>query len=177
MTLVKHSKTGRIGEVIKENAVTFLVKTLKEGYETIYQEVLWKKQDVESYTEPVKEKSFYDKMRERNMEDAKNLPTSPQEISQTILWLKMAIIDRVEKIENRIDDKLCTFRDSKGKFGFTEEYVNVLMQMAYDEGHRRATDDLSSYHKRETSNMKSALDKIRDVLDDAGWIDNDEYYY
>lgn len=173
MALIKHFKTGRIGEIIKENAKTFSVKTLKEGYETIYENVLWKKQDVDPYTEPVKEKSFYDKMREKNMEDAKNLPTSPQEASQTILWLKMAIIDRIEKIENRTNDELHTFRDSNGKFGFTEGYVNILMQMAYDEGHKKATNDLSTHHKNQISNMKLTIDKIIDTLEEGGFIDNE----
>jgi hypothetical protein len=173
-TLVKHLKNERIGEIIKENPKTFLVKTLKVGYETIYEKVLWKKEDVSSYTEPVKEKSFYDKMRERNMEDAKNLPTTPKEASQTILLLKMAIIDRVEKIEKRDhkEDNIFTFREkSTDRFGFTENYVNILMQMAYDEGHKNATETLTKRYNSSTQLMKDALDKIKDALDDANWIE------
>ena len=174
--LVKHIKKDRIGEIIKNNSKTYTVKTLKNGYTTIYEEVLWKKQDTESYIEPIKEKSFYDKMREKNMEDAKNLPTTPKEASQAILYLKMAIIDRVEKIENRTTDKLCTFREPSGRFGFTEEYVNILMQVAYDEGHKRATKDLTSTYNNSTIRMKNALDKIKDALDDADWIEYQNNY-
>jgi len=178
--MVKHIKSERIGEIIKENPKTYLVKTLKEGYTTIYDEESWKKEHTELYIVPPKEKSFYDKMRERNMEDAKNLPTTPKEASQTILWLKMAIIDRVEKIEKRDhkEDKIFTFRDkTNDQFGFTENYVNILMQMAYDEGDKRATEDLKSRHENSTKTMKAALDKIKDALDDADWIEYPECYH
>jgi hypothetical protein len=173
---VKHIKTDRIGEIIKENPKTYSVKTLKKGYDYIYETILWKKQDVESYVEPVKEKSAYDKMREQNMEDAKKLPKSPEEIGQHILWLKMAVIDRIEKIENRIDNEICTFRsgkinDENSKFGFTEHYVNLLMHYAYEAGHKRATDNLTTNFNNSTASMKAALDKIKDALDDADWID------
>lgn len=172
--LVKHLKTNRIGEIIKENPKTFLVKTLEEGYETIYEDILWKKQDVESYIEPIKEKSFYEKMKERNMEDAKNLPTTPKAVSQNILWLKAAILDRVEKIENRTNDDIRTFRDSiTDKLGFTEEYVNILMQMAYDEGYKLAEERVEEELKNRVLNMGNALNKIKDALDDADWIDRD----
>jgi len=174
--LVKNTKKDKIGEIISEHSKTYRVKTLKDGYSTIYEEVLWGKNLCVEYIEPVKEKSFYDKMRERNMEDAKNLPTTPKEASQTILWLKMAIIDRVEEIENRKD--IFTFRDkTNDRFGFTENYVDVLMQMAYDEGHKRATEDLKSRHENSSKTMKAALDKIKDALDDADWIDYPEYYH
>ncbi len=174
--LVKNTKKDKIGEIISEHSKTYRVKTLKEGYSTIYEEVLWGKNLCVEYIEPVKEKSFYDKMRERNMEDAKNLPTTPKEVSQTILWLKMAIIDRVEEIENRKD--IFTFRDkTNDRFGFTENYVDVLMQMAYDEGHKRATEDLKSRHENSSKTMKAALDKIKDALDDADWIDYPECYH
>jgi hypothetical protein len=137
--------------------------------------------ECESYIEPPKEKSAYDKMRERNMEDAKKLPKSPEEIGQHILWLKMAVIDRIEKIENRVSDEICTFRTGKSsdenyKFGFTEHYVNLLMHYAYEAGHKRATDDLTTNFNRSTTSMKAALNKIKDALDDADWIDYPETY-
>jgi hypothetical protein len=179
MLKVKNIKKDKIGEIIKENPKTFLVKTLKDGYTTIYENVLWNKDFCIEYIEPVKEKSFYDKMREKNMEDAKKLPTTPKEASQFILYLKMAIIDRVEKIEKRDhkEDNIFTFRDkTNDQFGFTENYVNILMQIAYDEGHKRATNDLNSEHNNSISNMKSALDKIKDALDDADWIEYPDNY-
>jgi hypothetical protein len=175
--MVKHIKSERIGEIIKENPKTYLVKTLKEGYTTIYDEESWKKEYTELYIVPPKEESFYDKMRKRNMEDAQNLPQSPKEATQIILWLKMAIIDRIEKIEKRDnkEDEILTFRDkSTGRFGFSENYVNILMQMAYDEGHKKATNNLTSNYENQIKNMKSSLDKIKDALDDVNWIDYSE---
>lgn len=137
--------------------------------------------ECEPYIEPPKEKSFYDKTREKNMEDAKKLPRSPEEIGQHILWLKMAVIDRIEKIENRVNNEICTFRtgkidDPNSKFGFTERYVNLLMHYAYEEGHKRATSDLTANYHRSTTSMKNALDKIKDALDDADWINYHEEY-
>jgi hypothetical protein len=176
MNKVKNIIKDRIGEIIKVNPKTFLVKTLKDGYTTIYEEVLWKKDICIEYIEPVKEKSYYDKMREKNMEDAKKLPKSPKEASQIILWLKMAIVDRIEKIENRNhkEDNIFTFRDkTTNQFGFSENYVNILMQMAYDEGHKKATNDLTKYYEDRIKNMKTSLDNIKNALDDVDWIDYD----
>jgi len=123
-TKVKHIPSGDIFTVDKINPKSYVGKNVNG-----WKQVRLQKTDCEIYIEPVKEKSFYDKLRERNMEDAKNLPVSPKDISQHILYLKMAVIDRIEKIENRIDDKIYTFKkkengDDYGKFGFSEHYVN-----------------------------------------------------
>lgn len=122
------------------------------------------------------EKSFYDKLRERNMEDAKALPPTPKEVGQHILYLKMAVIDRVEKIENLTSEKLCTFRkgkfdDENSKFGFTEQYVNLLMHYAYEAG-LKANEDK---YKRATESMNKALEAITAIVDEAGYIDYPEY--
>lgn len=130
---------------------------------------------------PVKEKSFYDIYRERTIEMAKKLPALPKETSQTILWLKSAIIEKVEKIDNVTDPAICTFRKNEKNpenrmFGFSEGYVNLLMEMAYNEGRNRATKELTESHERSNSKMKVALDKIKDALEDADWIDLSDCY-
>lgn len=122
------------------------------------------------------EKSFYDKLKERNMEDAKALPPTPKEVGQHILYLKMAVIDRVETIENLTSEKLCTFRkgkfdDENSKFGFTEEYVNLLMHYAYEAGRKSTEDD----YKRATESMNKALEAITAIVDEAGYIEYPEY--
>jgi hypothetical protein len=159
-TKVKHIPSGDIITVEKINPKSYL------GSSTIhpYSKVRPQKSDCEIYIEPKKEKSFYEIMRERNMEDAKKLPQSPKEISQHILWLKMAVIDRVEKIENLKDDKICTFKQGE-KFGFTEPYVNLLMHYAYEAGKKQATDNLTRHFEVTTRDMKNAIDSIINALD------------
>lgn len=179
-TKVKHIPSGDI-IIVKSITKVFVRGIIKDNEHDWLcdKSVKVRISECESYIEPPKEKSFYDKMRERNMEDAKNLPKSPDEIGQHILWLKMAVIDRIEKIENRVSNEICTFRSGKSgydKFGFTEHYVNLLMHYAYDAGHKRATNDLTTNFNRTTASMKTALDKIKDSLDDADWIDYPESY-
>jgi hypothetical protein len=91
---VKHIPSGDLFTVDKINPKSYVAKNVNG-----WKQVRLQKTDCELYIEPVKEKSFYEMMRERNMEDAEKLPTSPKEVGQHILWLKMAVIDRVEKIE------------------------------------------------------------------------------
>jgi hypothetical protein len=123
-----------------------------------------------------KEKSFYEIMRERNIEDAKNLSPSPKEVGQHILWLKMAAIERIEKIENLTTEKMQTFRSGE-KFGFTEEYVNLLMHYAYEAGKKRATDDLTRHFEVTTRDMKTAMDSIIKALDDNGLLPYEDNSY
>ena len=125
--------------------------------------------ECESYVEPPKIKSPYEKIRERNMEDAKALAPTPKEVGQHILWLKMAVIDRVERIENLKDNGLFTFRSGE-KFGFTEAYVNMLMHYAYDAGKKTATDQLTRHFEVTTRDMKTAVDSIVKALDDNGLL-------
>ena len=175
---VKHIPSGDIVIVEKINPKSYL------GSSTIppYSKVRPLKTDCELYVEPVKEKSFYDKMRERNMEDAKALPQSPKEVGQHILWLKMAVVDRVEKIENRVSNEICTFRtgkfdDPNSKFGFTEEYVNLMMHYAYEAGKKNATDSLTRNFEVTTRDMKTAIDSIVKVLDDNGLLPYEDNNY
>ena len=123
-----------------------------------------------------KEKSFYEIMRERNIEDAKNLSPSPKEVGQHILWLKMAAIERIEKIENLTTEKMQTFRSGE-KFGFTEAYVNLLMHYAYEAGKKRATDDLTRHFEVTTRDMKTAMDSIIKALDDNGLLPYEDNSY
>jgi hypothetical protein len=168
---VKHIPSGDIVTVEKINPKSYVAKNVNG-----WKQIRIQKSDCELYIEPVKEKSFYDKMRERNMEDAKKLPTSPKEIGQHILWLKMAVIDRVEKIENLTDDKIQTFRSGE-KFGFSEHYVNLLMHYAYEAGKKQATDNLTRHFEVTTRDMKTAMDSIIKALDDNGLLPYDENNY
>ena len=172
-TRVKHIPSGDIVTVTKVNAKTYTGKSTLHPYS---KQVRVEKTDCEIYVEPPKEKSPYDIMRERNMEDAKALSASPKEIGQHILWLKMAVIDRVEKIENLKDDKVYTFRSGE-KFGFTEPYVNLLMHYAYEAGKKRATEDLSRHFEVTTRDMKTAIDSIVKALDDNGLMPYEDNSY
>ncbi len=177
---VKHLPSGDICKVLKINDKTYKVSRLRKGYTTIYEDVLVKKADCEFYVEPPKVKSPYELYRERVAEGAAKLPPLPKETSQSVLWLKAMIIEKVEKSAEKNPD-LYTFRKTENgnefaKFGFSEHYVNLLMQMAYDAGHKRASTDLTDNYNRSTKLMKTALDKIKDALDDADWIEYPDCY-
>jgi hypothetical protein len=169
---VEFIHTGEIFIVNKIHKTKYIAK-----HEDDWKQVQLKKSDCKLYVEPPKEKSFYDKMRERNMEDAKKLPQSPQEVGQHIFWLKMAVMDRIEQIENLKDDKLKTFRSGE-TFGFTEPYVNLLMHHAYEAGKKNATDSLTRHFNESTRDMKTAMDSIIKALDDNGLLpENNGYEY
>ena len=177
-TLVKHIPTG---DILKVNSTT---KVFLRGYKhdtkydiTDYIEVKVRVSECEVYIAPPKEKSFYDKMREKNMEDALKLSKVPTNVDQHILWLKMAVIDRVERVEEVTSDKVCTFRDTKlDKFGFTEEYVNILMHYAYEAGRKNATDSLTRTFTQQTNSMKHAIDAIVNALDTNDLLSYEENY-
>jgi len=168
---VKHIPSGDLFTVDKINPKSYVAKNVNG-----WKQVRLQKTDCELFIEPVKEKSFYEMMRERNMEDAEKLPTSPKEVGQHILWLKMAVIDRVEKIEKITDEKLCTFRSGE-KFGFTEPYVNLLMHYAYEAGKKNATDSLTRHFEVTTRDMKTAMDSIIKALDDNGLLPYEDNSY
>lgn len=92
--------------------------------------------------------------------------------------LKMAVMERVKadiksgKINKEDSKGLHTIRDKNDVFGFTERYLNVMMYYAFLEGKSSAQEKF----KKETINMKNALDKIKDTLDDINWIDYPEKY-
>jgi hypothetical protein len=176
-SLVKHIPTGNIVKVKSKTAVFVRGEQRdKHGDWLSYEDVKIRIAECEPYTAIPKEKSFYDIMREKNMEDAKKLPVSPKEIGQHILWLKMAVIDRVEKIENLKDDKIQTFRSGE-KFGFTEHYVNLLMHYAYEAGKKNATDSLTRHFTETTKDMKNAMDSIIKALDDNGLLPYEDNNY
>jgi len=135
------------------------------------------------------EKSYYETYRERVKEGALKLDKMPTEITQNILWLKSMVIERIEEIDKGISDKVNTFRVLDGKevsltqamnaenegksykFGFTEQYVNLLMHYAYVAGRKSREDDF----KRTTESMDKALQEIKTIIDEAGYIDYSEY--
>lgn len=181
---VKHIPTGNVVKIKSFTKVFIHGIIIDTNYPDFYSGESTKVRisECETYIEPVKEKSFYDKMRERNMEDAKKLPKSPNDIGQHILWLKMAVIDRVEKIENLIDDEIYTFKkkengDDYGKFGFSEHYVNLLMHYAYEAGKQNATNNLTKSFTEQTNRMKHAIDSIVNALDTNDLLPDNEYNY
>jgi hypothetical protein len=169
---VKHIPSGDI-IIVKSKTKVFIQGIVKD------QEQDWmcdksskvRITECEPYIEPPKEKSPYDQMRERNIEDAKKLPKSPTGIGQHLLWLKAAAIYRIETIDNRIDDKIYTFRqkvdnNEYGKFGFSENYLNLLMHYAYEAGKQNATDSLTRQFTESTKLMKNAIESIVHALDE-----------
>jgi hypothetical protein len=134
-------------------------------------------------------KSFYDTYRERVKEGALKLDKMPIEVGQHILWLKSMAIERIEEIDNGLSDKVNTFRvldrkevnltqamnaEKEGKsykFGFTEQYVNLLMHYAYEAGRKSREDEFKMAIKR----MNKALEDIACIVDEAGYIKCPEY--
>jgi hypothetical protein len=135
-------------------------------------------------------KSFYETYRERVKEGALKLDKMPTEVGQNILWLKSMAMERIEEIDNGISDKVNTFRVLNGKevsltqamnaekegksykFGFTEQYVNLLMHYAYEAGKKSREDDF----KRATERMNKALEAITEIVDEAGYIEYPDSY-
>lgn len=89
--------------------------------------------------------------------------------------LKMAAMEKIEadiksgKINVEDASELHTIRDAKDIFGFTERYVNVLMEYAY----REAINGMNIKYAERAKAMRNAFDKIKDALDDVNWIDQD----
>ncbi len=182
-TKVKHIPTGDIIQIKSKTKVFIKGKVQEDTPNWMWdKEVKVRISECEVYVDPPKEKSFYDQMRERNMEEAKKLSPSPKDIGQHILWLKMAVVDRVEKIEKLIGDEIYTFRkkendDDWGKFGFSENYVNLLMHYAYEAGKQNATESLTRSFTEKTNQMKHAIDGIINALDSNNLLpDNNDYY-
>jgi hypothetical protein len=177
---VKHIPTGHIVKIKSFTKVFIQGIIIDPAYPDWYSDVSTKVRISEcgTYIEPPKEKSAYEIMKERSMESAKKLSSTPKDIGQHILWLKMAVIDRVEKIENLKDPEICTFRSrgEDGKFGFTEQYVNLLMHYAYEAGKQNATDRLTRHFTESTTAMKNAIDSIVNALDDNGLLPENENY-
>ena len=65
------------------------------------------------------------------------------------------------KINKEDASELRTIRDAKDTFGFTERYVNVMMEYAYQE----AVIETAKRFARETKAMNDAYTKIVDIMD------------
>jgi hypothetical protein len=105
---------------------------------------------------------------------AKTLADVPKDLKYFSKFntLKMAAMEKVEadiksgKINKEDASELHTIRDAKDTFGFTERYVNVLMEYAY----REAMDYMQKDYIARTKEMNAAFNKIVDALDDVGMI-------
>jgi len=105
---------------------------------------------------------------------AKTLADVPKDLKYFSKFntLKMAAMEKVEadiksgKINKEDASELYTIRDAKNTFGFTERYVNVMMEYAYQE----AIKNMSSEYAFRTTKMNEAFNKIVDALDDVGMI-------
>ena len=105
---------------------------------------------------------------------AKTLADVPKDLKyfSTFNTLKMAAMEKIEadiksgKINKEDASELHTIRDANDVFGFTERYVNVLMEYAYQEGVINTAKDFA----RQTKEMNAAFTKIVDALDDVGMI-------
>jgi len=177
---VKHTLTGDIVKIVSFTKVFIRGKVFTDEDRWIGRDVKVRISECETYTEPPKKKSLYDLLMERVEERAQSLPPVPNDIDQSVLLLKQAACQKIDDACKH-DPNVCTFRGgnkSGGRFGFSEQYVNLLMQYAYNEGHRMATDQLSRHHANETKNLSLAMKKIVDVLDEHGFIpDMEDFNY
>jgi uncharacterized protein YutD len=105
---------------------------------------------------------------------AKTLADVPKDLKYFSKFntLKMAAMEKIEadiksgKINKEDAEGLHTIRDAKDTFGFTERYVNVLMEYAY----REAMDYMQKDYIARTKEMNEAFNKIVGALDDVGMI-------
>ena len=107
--------------------------------------------------------TFWDDYKKRVAEGANRLSTPPKDVGQNILWLKAYVSERMEteglaRYVGKADDDT---------FGFKEETVNLLMHYAYEAGKMERADN----YKRDIADMRAALDKVKDALEDIGWIE------
>ena len=112
---------------------------------------------------------FWEMYKKRVAEDADKLPHPPKEVGQHILWLKASVSERMET--EGLARYVGNSGANDGSFGFAESFVNYLMHYAYEAGKMEREDSFN----HATKNMREALDKIKDTLDDIGWIDYPEY--
>ena len=105
---------------------------------------------------------------------AKTLADVPKDLKYFSKFntLKMAVMEKVEadiksgKINKEDSEELFTIRDKNDKFGFTERYLNVMMEYAYQEAIKKMSDD---YTKR-AKEMNDAFNKIVDALDEVDML-------
>lgn len=113
---------------------------------------------------------FWDIYKKRVAEGADRLSKPPKEVEQNILWLKAYVTERMEKED--IKRYVGKSGANDGSFGFKEEFVNILMHYAFEAGEKNREYSFNNA----TKSMKDALNKVKDALDDAGWIDyNDNW--
>jgi len=107
---------------------------------------------------------FWEMYKKRVEDGATKLPAPPKEIGQNLIWLKAYVVDRMKA------EGVTTFVGDSSKpdtFGFTEKFANYLMHYAYEAGRNERVDD----YNRSTKELRASLDKIKDVLEDIGWIE------
>jgi len=100
---------------------------------------------------------------------AKTLNDVPKDLAYFSKFntLKMAVMEKVEvdiksgKINKEDASELRTIRDAADTFGFTERYVNVMMEYAYQE----AVIETAKRFATETKAMNDAYEKIVDIMD------------
>lgn len=103
------------------------------------------------------------------MAKAKTLNDVPKDLMYFSKFntLKMAVMEKVEagiksgKINKDDASELRTIRDANDTFGFTERYVNVLMEYAYQE----AVIETAKRFTAQAKEMNDAYEKIVDIMD------------
>lgn len=118
-------------------------------------------------------KSVYDEYREKVLEGSKTLDKIPSKVSQRVLWLKAFATHKIDNSE--FEDKYKTFtfhgKNDPEAFGFTEIYVNMLMQYAYDMGKKDTENNLKTTYESRNKNLLDAVNKIKEALDDNDLLD------
>jgi hypothetical protein len=118
---------------------------------------------------------FWDMYKKKVAEGADKLSNPPKDVSQNILWLKAYVTEKLgETLYKNRGTSMYVGKSgaNDGSFGFKEEFVNYLMHYAFEAGLKSREMD----YKKATKDMAAALDKIKDTLDDIGWIDYPESY-
>lgn len=92
---------------------------------------------------------------------ADKLPSIQTDTPQHILWLKMAICEKIDSRKSK-NDKVFTFTDADGKFGFSEQYVNQIISYAYEKGRVDAYESAT----KAAAIYKEAFEKIKEIVSD-----------
>ena len=109
---------------------------------------------------------FWEMYKKKVADGADKLSKPPKDVPQNILWLKAYVSERMEK------EGLVKYvgKTDDGTFGFKEEMVNYLMHYAYEAGLKEREHNFN----QSTADMRKTLDKVKDALEDIGWIDYNE---
>jgi hypothetical protein len=114
---------------------------------------------------------FWNAYRTRVEEGANRLPAPPKEVDQSVLWMKAYITEKLGETKYK-NAKNSMYVGTGETFGFKEELVNYIIHYAFEAGVKSRED----VHKRSTEDMRNALDKIKDALDDIGFIEYPDCY-